>query len=157
MSAPLVYVKLQYIECYAQRALLVVRYASRFISRFIEKLKLIYTFKSGYTQNATIFRGRIAAIRKQCSSGTTFKFLDPPHIVQSVNLPQGSLVQYDSTANSENEEESPRAWWFAKELVDNKNGRRYEGIDDTWHLLKETLEKERFDVVLGFSQGIRSL
>ena len=67
-------------------------------------------------------------------------------------------MQYDSTANSDgspvNQEEIPRAWWFAKEVPGGeKDKRRYEGLDETWSLLKETLEKEKFDVVLGFSQG----
>lgn len=70
-----------------------------------------------------------------------------------MNLPDGSLVQYDSTANADNEEERPRAWWFAKEIPGEKDKKRYEGMEETWKLLKETLEKEPFDIVLGFSQG----
>lgn len=66
-------------------------------------------------------------------------------------------MQYDSTANSDgspvNQEEIPRAWWFAKEIPGEKDKKRYEGLDETWSFLKETLEKEKFDVVLGFSQG----
>lgn len=108
---------------------------------------------SGYTQSASIFKNRLSAIRKQCSAGTTFKFLDPPHIVHSVNLPDGSLVSYDSTADTSNPEELPRAWFFAKDVEGQPGLKRYEGMGDTWKLLKETLEAERFDVVLGFSQG----
>lgn len=87
----------------------------------------------------------------------SFTFLEPPHIVHAVNLPAGSLVQYDSTAdadgNAVNEEERPRAWWFAKEIAGEKDKKKYEGLEETWSLLKETLEKDTFDVVLGFSQG----
>lgn len=112
---------------------------------------------SGYTQSASIFKGRLSAIRKACSSNVSFTFLEPPHVVHSVNLPDGSLVQYDSTANADgsavSEEERPRAWWFAKEIPGEKDKKRYEGLDETWSVLKEALEKEMFDVVLGFSQG----
>lgn len=112
-----------------------------------------YRYTSGYTQSASIFKGRLAAIRKACSSNVSFTYLEPPHIVHSVNLPDGSLVQYDSTANADNEEEKPRAWWFAKEIPGEKDKKKYEGMEETWKLLKETLEKEPFDIVLGFSQG----
>ena len=70
-----------------------------------------------------------------------------------MNLPDSSLVEYDSTSNPTSEEERPRAWWFAKDDPAVPGGKRYEGLQDTWQLLKETLEKEKFDVVLGFSQG----
>lgn len=74
--------------------------------------------------------------------------------MHSVNLPDGSLVQYDSTAGADgNAEEIPRAWWFAKEIAGEEDKKKYEGLEETWSLLKETLEKETFDVVLGFSQG----
>ena len=71
----------------------------------------------------------------------------------AVDLPEGSLTQYDSTADSGGEENVPRAWWFAKELEGVKGGRSYGGLDESWRLLKDTLEKERFDILLGFSQG----
>lgn len=73
--------------------------------------------------------------------------------MHAVNLPDGSLVEYDSTSNPTSEEERPRAWWFAKDDPSVPGGKRYEGLDVTWGLLKDTLEKERYDVVLGFSQG----
>lgn len=76
--------------------------------------------------------------------------------MHSVNLPDGSLVQYDSTANANgdtNEEDRPRAWFFAKDVPGEPGKKKYEGLDETWKLLKETLESETFDVVLGFSQG----
>jgi hypothetical protein len=73
--------------------------------------------------------------------------------VHSVNLPDSSLVQYDSTASPSSVEETPRAWWFAKDDSSLPGGKRYEGLDETWKLLQDLLESETFDVVLGFSQG----
>lgn len=110
----------------------------------------------GYTQSASIFRGRLGVIRKGCASSASFDFIDPPHIVHSVNLPDGSLVQYDSTAGTGSdvdEADRPRAWWFAKDQPGKEGEKRYEGLEETWALLKDTLEKEKYDVVLGFSQG----
>jgi hypothetical protein len=78
--------------------------------------------------------------------------------VHSVNLPDGSLVQYDSTAGTGSdvdEADRPRAWWFAKDQPGKEGEKRYEGLEETWALLKDTLEKEKYDVVLGFSQGER--
>lgn len=97
-------------------------------------------------------------IRKGCSSSASFDFIDPPHIVHSVNLPDGSLVQYDSTAGTGSdvdEADRPRAWWFAKDQPGKEGEKRYEGLEETWTLLKDTLETEKYDVVLGFSQGER--
>lgn len=108
---------------------------------------------SGYTQSASIFRGRLSAIRKGCSSSVNFTFLDPPHLVHAVNLPDSSLVEYDSTSNATSEEERPRAWWFAKDDASVPGGKRYEGLVETWSVLKDILEKDKYDVVLGFSQG----
>lgn len=112
---------------------------------------------SGYTQSAAIFRGRLAAIRKQCGPSVSFTFVDPPHIVHSVNLPDGSLIQYDSTAGSATSpEEIPRAWFFAKDVVDpsGRSVKQYEGMDEAWAVLKSTLEETTYDAVLGFSQGV---
>ena len=109
----------------------------------------------GYTQSAAIFRNRLSAIRKSVGPSTSFEFVDPPHIVQSVNLPDGSLISYDSTASgdSTNPEEIPRAWFYAKDVEGKPGEKRYEGMDETWALFKRILEAEQYDAVLGFSQG----
>ena len=129
-------------------------------SRFspLSSLTSGFAICSGYTQSASIFRGRLGVIRKGCSSSASFDFIDPPHIVHSVNLPDGSLVQYDSTAGTGSdvdEADRPRAWWFAKDQPGKEGEKRYEGLEETWALLKDTLEKEKYDIVLGFSQGER--
>ncbi|KAL7417473.1 serine hydrolase FSH [Mrakia frigida] len=109
----------------------------------------------GYTQNAYIMSKRLGALRKGCGKDVEFVFIDPPHIVLNPSF-GGSLADFDSTAASTPEEQTPentpRSWWEAGSDGMNMT---YVGFDETVQYLREVLDKDEkgFDGVFGFSQG----
>ncbi|KAM0755603.1 hypothetical protein T439DRAFT_320307 [Meredithblackwellia eburnea MCA 4105] len=108
----------------------------------------------GYTQSASILRGRMGAIRKALGTGPDSPeliFVDPTFIV---NLPTTSSADFDSTADSTsaNPADQPRTWWFAEPREDGFS--HFKRFDETLVYLRDIMEKQGpFDGVWGFSQG----
>ncbi|BGP12781.1 hypothetical protein JCM10213_007295 [Rhodosporidiobolus nylandii] len=109
----------------------------------------------GYTQNATIFSGRIGALRRALKDTAELVFVDPPHVV---DLPTDAGVdnnKFDSDASAAptSEADTPRAWWFGKPAADGQY-RTFSKYEETLQYLRDILEKQGpFDGVFGFSQG----
>ncbi|KAL0955690.1 hypothetical protein HGRIS_001914 [Hohenbuehelia grisea] len=105
----------------------------------------------GFTQNGTIFRKRLGALRKQCGKDVDFYFFDAPIVLHPVDLstfaanPQASLEALKSV---DDPSATPRAWWRA-----NDERTRAFGLEITLERLRDLLKREKFDGVLGFSQG----
>ncbi|KAI8817839.1 serine hydrolase-domain-containing protein, partial [Fimicolochytrium jonesii] len=100
----------------------------------------------GYTQNAEVFRKRLAVLRKDVKDTAELVFMSAPHDVAPEHLPPGF---------SQTESEGPKAWFRFKETAEI-----YEGIDDSlaaissmWSSPSADLSATRFHGILGFSQG----
>ncbi|KAF9517426.1 hypothetical protein BS47DRAFT_1291075 [Hydnum rufescens UP504] len=106
----------------------------------------------GFTQNATVFHQKFAAIERTCAHSVEFVFLDPFHVMEPVTLQGESLSQISSNASYENDspELRPRAWWFA-----NDDKTVYRGHAEAFQYVRDFLAKTEvpFHGVLGFSQG----
>lgn len=80
--------------------------------------------------------------------------MDPPHVVHEPTFANTATQQFDSTAkygDGAAPEETPRAWWHAKEADGWKH---YEGVREALTSIREALETQGpFDGVFGFSQG----
>ncbi|EIM80761.1 FSH1-domain-containing protein [Stereum hirsutum FP-91666 SS1] len=119
----------------------------------------------GYTQNASIFSKRVAALRKSCSKDIEFVFVDAPVILYPVDLANtfsdpnnpdttNSLAAYGSAeaADADKTDDptlTPRAWWKT-----NWDRTSTDGLEESIEFLKGVLTKgPRFDGIFGFSQG----
>jgi len=104
----------------------------------------------GYSQNAVIFNKRLGAIRKECKN-IDFFFVDAPHIL----LPSevfGASSRLDSEPPLEavadealDPNTAPRGWWRYNETRT--------GLQTSILAVRDVLMTQRFDGVLGFSQG----
>ncbi|EKM81246.1 hypothetical protein AGABI1DRAFT_112919 [Agaricus bisporus var. burnettii JB137-S8] len=108
----------------------------------------------GYSQNANIFSKRLGALRKEAKD-VELVFIDAPHILQPVDV-TGEHVNNPALnfelSTTEPLEQDPeliaRAWW-------QPNPERTKGIGlaDSLAVVKDVLQKRKFDGVMGFSQG----
>jgi hypothetical protein len=65
---------------------------------------------------------------------------------------EATREELDSATNLQDDEElKPRAWWLASDLVDGS--KHYRGFEDSLKLLLDTLSKDSFSGIFGFSQG----
>ncbi|KZO93845.1 hypothetical protein CALVIDRAFT_566077 [Calocera viscosa TUFC12733] len=108
----------------------------------------------GYGQNAHVFRTQIAPTCRACADEVEFVFLDGPVVLHPPDQPRGfSLVDEEGFALPPrtpvlDREETPRGW-----STFNEDRTRYYGVDEAFEYLKPVMERERFDGVIGFSQG----
>ncbi|KAK7460837.1 Family of serine hydrolases 3 [Stygiomarasmius scandens] len=100
----------------------------------------------GFTQNANIFSNRLGALRKQ-AKGVEMVFLDAPHILELADVP-GDFYAIGGPPRSTDPASTPRAWWRW-----NTDSLKAIGLQDTLAYLRDRLSAERFDGVMGFSQG----
>lgn len=113
----------------------------------------------GYTQNASIFSKRLAAIRKICQGKIDMVFVDAPHVIQLPTSTGEDLNKFDSMASSLDESDPtsiPRAWWIMKEVVGESNQIRhiFQGFDESIKSLRKVIDEQGpFDACFGFSQG----
>ncbi|KAF8601699.1 FSH1-domain-containing protein [Ceratobasidium sp. AG-I] len=105
----------------------------------------------GYAQSAEIFKKKMSAVRKACGKNVDFVFLDAPIMLKPADMPNSaSNVQALDTiqAAPDEPELQPRAWWTV-----NSDKSVYYHLPETVEYLKNYLKNERFDGILGFSQG----
>ncbi|EJD40334.1 FSH1-domain-containing protein [Auricularia subglabra TFB-10046 SS5] len=102
----------------------------------------------GYTQNSYIFSKRLGAIRKACGKDIEFVFLDGPHVLAAADVNFGNLDVVETKPEPTEPEEIPRAWWRSDET-----GTNYRGVEQSLLFLRDHLLKEKYNGVLGFSQG----
>jgi len=106
-------------------------------------------FLPGYSRNIPVFKGHTAPVLEECASSSVIDItvINPTHIFPGYGPGSGYNLS---------EADTPRAWFFAKDTPDptgRQPSKYYKGLDETWAMFKELLEKEKFDVVLGHSQG----
>jgi len=94
----------------------------------------------------------MSAIRKACEKNVEFVFLNAPNTLEPSDIPGHTLQLLqaaESFASTETDDSlTPRAWWRA-----NEDKTVYYGLEGSLELFKEVLSKNKFDGVLGFSQG----
>ncbi|KAL1729508.1 serine hydrolase FSH [Schizophyllum commune] len=119
----------------------------------------------GYCQSGAIFSKRIGALRKQCKD-VEFVFVDAPLILEPADIagsfPQNTATKVDSTeaalASVGAEEVAtdasmiPRGWWKKDPTSD-----RAVGIEDSIAVIREVLQKRRFDVTSSQGAAFASL
>ncbi|KAF5365325.1 hypothetical protein D9758_005416 [Tetrapyrgos nigripes] len=101
----------------------------------------------GFTQNASIFSKRLGALRKQAKD-VEMVFLDGPHILEYADIPGDPTALGGASTSLEDPSLIPRAWWRWK-----PDSQKAEGLEETLVFLRDRLNVERFDGVMGFSQG----
>ncbi|KAI0795123.1 serine hydrolase FSH [Abortiporus biennis] len=106
----------------------------------------------GYAQSGTILSKRMGAVRKACK-GVELVFLDAPIILTPADLAETFNTPEELGASEATEEETdpallPRGWW----KVDAER-KKLTDIELSLALLRDTLSKDHYDGVFGFSQG----
>ena len=111
----------------------------------------------GYLQSAAVFRVKTGSLRKACKSSAELVFVEPPHAAPA--KPAGAEVQA-CDAGGAPEAPEQRAWWLAKEQLEDADSgvrpslsRTYVGIEESIEMLEAELDRGSYDGVLGFSQG----
>ncbi|EIW80538.1 FSH1-domain-containing protein [Coniophora puteana RWD-64-598 SS2] len=109
----------------------------------------------GFSQNASIFGKRLAALRKSLGPNIELVFVNAPIALRRIDLAgSASEPSLDAVGASEanpdstDEKDAPRAWWRA-----DRARQTAKGLEDTLIYIREILRKDRFDGVFGFSQG----
>ncbi|KAF8331367.1 serine hydrolase-domain-containing protein [Cantharellus anzutake] len=103
----------------------------------------------GYSQNKNVFHKKFAAIEKYCGKSVEFVIIDPPIELKPSDV-AGAAPAFDSIANFDEPELTPRAWWLSNETR-TVYFRAEESIKYIWDIL--AAQSVPFDGVLGFSQG----
>ncbi|KAJ3347463.1 Ovarian cancer-associated protein 2 [Allomyces javanicus] len=99
----------------------------------------------GYTQNASVFSKRTAALRKSFKKRAEFVYVTAPLYTADFDT-----TEADAEDLADVGDEGPRAWFRREEQPVFREW----GYDESFSLLKTVLETQGpFDAVLGFSQG----
>ncbi|KAJ3366000.1 Ovarian cancer-associated protein 2 [Allomyces javanicus] len=100
----------------------------------------------GYTQNASVFSKRTAALRKSFKKRAEFVYVTAPLYTADFDT-----TEADAEDLADVGDEGPRAWFRREEQPVFREW----GYDESFSLLKTVLETQGpFDAVLGFSQGM---
>lgn len=106
----------------------------------------------GHSQNASIFSKRLGALRKSMGKSIEMVFVDGPIVLLPVDLNGASslaaLGASEANMTSSDPSTTPRAWWKT-----NPEKTIAHGLEDSILLLKDILQRDRYDGVFGFSQG----
>ncbi|KAG2055547.1 FSH1-domain-containing protein [Suillus hirtellus] len=109
----------------------------------------------GHSQNASIFSKRLGALRKSMGKGIEMVFIDGPIVLLPVDLNGASsaasfaaLGASEANATSSDPLTTPRAWWKT-----NPEKTIAHGLEESILLLRDILQRDRYDGVFGFSQG----
>ncbi|KAL4079240.1 serine hydrolase FSH [Scleroderma citrinum] len=110
---------------------------------------------SRYSQNASIFSKRLGALRKALDKDIELVFLDGPIVLQPIDLDGDSsnaslsaLGASEAAVTSSDPTLVPRAWWKA-----NPERTVARGLEESLVVLRDVLQRDRYDGVFGFSQG----
>ncbi|KAH9067735.1 FSH1-domain-containing protein [Lactarius vividus] len=107
----------------------------------------------GYSQNSSIFSKRVAALRKSLGKDVELVFVDAPHVLMPVDLTgHGTSLDAfgaaEASTTSEDPALKPRGWWRT-----DPTRTRTDGLEESLAYLRDILRTQRFEGVLGFSQG----
>ncbi|KAH9963023.1 serine hydrolase FSH, partial [Russula compacta] len=106
-----------------------------------------------YSQNASIFSKRLAALKKSLGGDLEFIFVDAPHVLEPVDLTShghtlDAFGAPEASAMTEDPALKPRGWWRT-----DPTRTRTDGLEESLAYLREILRTQRFEGVFGFSQG----
>lgn len=133
----------------------------------------------GYLQSAAVFRQRTGSLRKAVKAKAELVFAEPPHLAPAAKAPTPAMAAQpgsdgspsDGSAASEaagdagacgaaGEASERRAWWVAREQLEDPAtptrpslSKSYAGVEQSVEMLEAQLASERYDGVIGFSQG----
>ncbi|KAH7883241.1 FSH1-domain-containing protein [Phlebopus sp. FC_14] len=105
----------------------------------------------GYSQNASIFSKRLGALRKSMGNDVELVFVDGPIVLQPVDLDgftSNDLGASEASLTASDPTLTPRAWWKA-----NPDRTVAYGLQDSLAMLRDILQRDRYNGVFGFSQG----
>jgi len=110
----------------------------------------------GYGQNAHIFRTQIGSVCRACADEIDFVFLDAPVVIYPIDEPCTALSPLDENGFPLSRrapvifdpQSTPRGWFTF-----NESRTEHYGLDGAFWFLRSVLERERFDGIIGFSQG----
>ncbi|GAA94108.1 uncharacterized protein L969DRAFT_93493 [Mixia osmundae IAM 14324] len=107
----------------------------------------------GYLQNGAIVSRKWGALRRELAGFAELDFVDAPHIIakpdSSTDL--SSFGAEDVGSSDDDPSSVPRSWWDAR---DGPSGRReIHGYTESLAYLHPMLIKNKYDAVIGFSQG----
>ncbi|KAG2043829.1 serine hydrolase FSH [Suillus americanus] len=106
----------------------------------------------GHSQNASIFSKRLGALRKSMGKDIEMVFVDGPIVLLPVDFDGASslaaLGASEANTTSSDPSTTPRAWWKS-----NPERTIAHGLEDSILLLRDILQRDRYDGVFGFSQG----
>ncbi|KAG2153248.1 serine hydrolase FSH [Suillus clintonianus] len=109
----------------------------------------------GHSQNASIFSKRLGALRKSMGKGIEMVFVDGPIVLLPVDLDGTSstaslaaLGASEADVKSSDPLTAPRAWWKS-----NPEKTVAHGLEESLLILRDILQRDRYDGVFGFSQG----
>lgn len=109
----------------------------------------------GHSQNASIFSKRLGALRKSMGKDIEMVFVDGPIVLLPVDLNGASsttslaaLGASEANTTSSDPSTTPRAWWKT-----NPEKTIAHGLEDSIIILRDILQRDRYDGVFGFSQG----
>lgn len=108
----------------------------------------------GYRQNAKMFKEKTGALRKMLKKYIDCDFITAPHLVPPGN--KGSAAWADVKTLPDDESEGERGWWFSREddwFKSDHVSDIAKGFETTLDLVISTLEGNKYDGILGFSQG----
>jgi len=113
----------------------------------------------GYRQNAQSFREKTGSFRKMLKKYIECDFITAPHLVPPNN--EGSAawanVETQKVEHSEGSENpGERGWWFSSEDDYFKSTHVSDvskGFEEAIDMIISKLESEKYDGILGFSQG----
>ncbi|KAF9557274.1 hypothetical protein CPC08DRAFT_819951 [Agrocybe pediades] len=117
----------------------------------------------GYGQNAYIISRRISLLMSECDDDDLdFYYIDGPLILRPAQFPSRKLEDIMPITNNTSEEElqcnltrspapssTPRGWWQISHVVKSPTP----GLERSLQLLKTVFKENRFEAIIGFSQG----
>ncbi|KAI0262227.1 serine hydrolase FSH [Gloeopeniophorella convolvens] len=107
----------------------------------------------GYSQNASIFSKRVAALRKSFGKDLELVFVDAPLVLHPVDLTghgasADAFGAAEASTASDDPALTPRGWWKT-----DLTRTRTDGLEESIAQLRDILRGQRFEGVFGFSQG----
>ncbi|RUS33130.1 hypothetical protein BC938DRAFT_472954 [Jimgerdemannia flammicorona] len=100
----------------------------------------------GFRQNAHIIRRALRPLERQLEGHAAFTYLNAPHAYTVGSTPDGVTgVEHPTWKQAMNHQ---RQWYSASD-----DGKVYGGMDVTMRYIDQAFKEERFDGIIGFSQG----
>jgi len=113
----------------------------------------------GYRQNAQSFREKTGSFRKMLKKYIECNFITAPHLVPPNNegsAAWGNVEPPTPNTSEDGDNLGERGWWFSREDDYFKSTHISDfskGFEESIDMIISALESEKYDGILGFSQG----